>query len=82
MSGSAITVFHSQRLMIAPFATFFGVDAGIVLLITTSIATLALGLAISAIVFFAWAPYVSTEWAGEFGAEEPRHETGQEQPAD
>lgn len=68
--------------MIGPFATFFGLDAGIVLLITTVLATLALGLAISAIVFFAWAPSVSTEWAGEFGTQKPRRESAQERPSD
>lgn len=62
-------------------ATVFGVDASIVLLITTLLATISLTAIVLAILTFAWAPYLSNGFATEFGAQQP-HSSADEQPSD
>lgn len=49
------------------FATAFGLPYDTVLLVTTLVAAAATAVAMLAIVFFAWAPYVSGDWATQFG---------------
>lgn len=59
--------FQQERLMAVTVATFLGVDYETVLLLTVAIAALWTFLAMVAITFFAWAPFVSDKWRTQFG---------------
>lgn len=63
-------------------ATILGLDQSTALLLITVIATAATAGAMLAVVFFAWAPYLSRDWATEFGALRRRDETASERPSD
>lgn len=65
--------------MSALLATFLGVDADLVMLATVLLAAVATTIGMLAVCFFAWAPYVSTSWAAQFGVGdiEQRAETNQ-----
>lgn len=58
--------------MSVTLATFLGMDYDLVLLITVALAALWTFLAMVAVVFFAWAPYVSERWRTQFGVDAER----------
>ncbi len=47
---------------------FLGIDPALVLTATVVLATLLTTLAMLAVVFFAWAPFLSEGWRTQFGA--------------
>lgn len=60
-------------------ASVFGLPYETTLLVTGVVAALALTVAMLVILFFAWSPYVSTDWSTQFDS--GRDRTNQE-PAD
>lgn len=50
-----------------PVATLLGIDYSLALLLIGVVATLATAAAMVAVVYFAWAPYLSAARAEEFG---------------
>ncbi len=62
-----------------PVASVFGLPYQTTLLVTGVVAGLALTAVVLAILFFAWAPHVSTDWSTEFGSS---RDLPDEEPAD
>lgn len=67
--------------MTAIVVMFLGIDPDLVLTATVAAAALITALAMLAIVFFAWAPYVSERWRSQFGVGREAV-TADESPAD
>lgn len=53
----------------AILGSVFGLPYQTSILVTTIVAALAMTLAMIAVVFFAWAPYLSRSWGREFGSD-------------
>ena len=62
--------------MMLTFATFLGIDANLILLATTLLATIVTTISVIAISFMALAPHLSSKWALQFGVQDDDARTG------